>query len=133
MVPPPTDEMVAVYRRVETWMDFSGNKERFCFWAVDWLVGGVKDVGMFFTTPSSRVFVDDKVSVGDGVSGGIKVSGGARVSGGGDTNSIYLGVKINTKEIRKKARRVFLSIFYFTGSLPPRDKGLHFNILKDVR
>ena len=45
----------------------------------------------------------------------------------GETISIYLGVKISTREINKKASKVFLSI-YFTGSWPPFDRGWHFKI-----
>ena len=45
----------------------------------------------------------------------------------GETISIYLGVKISTREINKKASNVFLSI-YFTGSWPPFDKGWHLKI-----
>jgi len=108
-------------------MSFSGTKDRFGFWAVVRFLSGVCGGVLFFTKPSLFIWWGDKVSVCD------RVSAGARVSAGGDTSSIYFGVKINTKDIRKKARRVFLSILYLTGSLPPRDRGLHFNILKVMR
>ena len=51
----------------------------------------------------------------------------------GDTNSIYFGVNIKTKEIRKKAIKVFLSMFYLTGSSPPLNIGLHFRTLIKTR
>ena len=51
----------------------------------------------------------------------------------GDTNSIYFGVNIKTREIRKKATKVFLSMFYLIGSSPPPNKGLHFKILVKMR
>jgi len=127
MVPPATDEIVAVYRFVEILMSFSGTKDRLGFWAVVRFLSGVCGGVLFFTKPSLFIWWGDKVSVCD------SVSAGDGVSAGGDTSSIYLGVKINTKDIRKKARRVFLSILYLTGSLPPWDRGLHFNILKDMR
>ena len=53
--------------------------------------------------------------------------------GAGDTNSIYFGVNIKTKEIRKKAIKVFLSMFYLTGSSPPLNIGLHFRTLIKTR
>ena len=119
--------MVAVYRFVEILISFSGKKDRFGFWAVVKVLGGVRGGVLFFTKPSLFIWWGNKVSVCD------RVSAGDGVFVGGDTNSIYLGVKINTKDIRKKARRVFLSILYLTGSLPPWDRGLHFNILKVMR
>ena len=127
MVPPATDEIVAVYRFVEMLISFSGKKDRFGFWAVVRFLGGVRGGVLFFTKPSFFTWGGDRVSGGD------MVPVGGKASAGGDTSSMYLGVKINTKDIRKKARRVFLSILYLTGSLPPWDRGLHFNILKAVR
>ena len=108
-------------------MSFSGTKDRFGFWAVVRFLGGVRGGVLFFTKPSFFTWGGDRVSGGD------MVPVGGKASAGGDTSSMYLGVKINTKDIRKKARRVFLSILYFTGSLPPWDRGLHFNTLKAVR
>ena len=51
----------------------------------------------------------------------------------GDTNSIYFGVNIKTREIRKKATKVFLSTLYLTGSSPLPNKGLHFRTLIKIR
>tara|TARA_B100001248_G_scaffold259470_1_gene245567 strand:+ start:317 stop:499 length:183 start_codon:yes stop_codon:yes gene_type:complete len=41
---------------------------------------------------------------------------------------MYLGVNKSTSAIKKKASKVFLSI-YLTGSCPPFEKGLHLIIL----
>ena len=52
---------------------------------------------------------------------------------GGDVSSIYFGVKTKTKDIKKNARSVFLSIVYITGSSPPLKRGLHFSNLIAIR
>jgi hypothetical protein len=60
-------------------------------------------------------------------------SGVSGLGGGGETISIYLGVSIKTRDMRKNAKRVFLSISYLTGSSPPSNRGLHLNILAGIR
>ena len=81
----------------------------------------------------------NSVGLGPGFSfsgGGVFVYKESKVSGsgdGGETISIYLGVSIKTRDIRKNAKRVFLSISYLTGSSPPSNRGLHLRTLAEIR
>ena len=57
------------------------------------------------------------------VSGADKLSSGL-ISDGGDTRLIYQGVKMRITAIKAKAKRVFRSIYFCTGSAPPEERGL---------
>jgi len=57
-------------------------------------------VAVFFSPPKLLTWEGGEVSV----------TPWSSVAIGGETSSMYLGVKIKTKDMRKNARRVFLSI-----------------------
>ena len=79
---------------------FSGVEDRLTLLGVGALVGWLGGVVIFFSSP--------KLSAWEGVAASVITWSSVAI--GGETNSIYLGVKIKTKDMRKKARRVFLSI-----------------------
>ena len=57
--------------------------------------------------------------------GGTDKLSGEVSSEAGATRFIYQGVKMRITAIKAKAKRVFRSIYFCTGSGPPEKKGLH--------
>ena len=116
--PPPRDETSAEYNSVLITTVCSGTTEEVGWLEVSLGFSSV-NLGLGFSFSRVGAFV-------------YRESGVSGLGGEGETISIYLGVSIKTRDIRKNAKRVFLSISYLTGSSPPLNRGLHLRILVEI-